>query len=193
MNLSRSIRHRLLSWAKRIIESRTPDFVVGGVDNPYMQRWFVIPHNPFFNIYLHRFLHDDDDRALHTHPWASVSLVLDGGYFEHFPYGMTFWRHAGSITCRSSKALHRISLQKVIAPEQDADLAVIKDQDLYGPRFEEPDTVLGHQFARIAISLFLTGPKIREWGFACPQGWIPWYEFVDARDSGKIGKGCGEN
>lgn len=43
-----------------------------------------------------------------------------------------------------------------------------------------------------AVSLFITGPAVREWGFACPQGWIPWREFVDARDTGKVGRGCGE-
>lgn len=41
-----------------------------------------------------------------------------------------------------------------------------------------------------AVSLFMTGPKIREWGFHCPQGWRLWTEFVDARDTGKIGRGC---
>lgn len=44
-----------------------------------------------------------------------------------------------------------------------------------------------------AVTLFLTGPTVREWGFACPQGWVPWREFVDARDTGKIGRGCGEH
>ena len=29
-----------------------------------------------------------------------------------------------------------------------------------------------------AITLFFTGPVIREWGFLCPQGWRPWQEFV---------------
>lgn len=43
-----------------------------------------------------------------------------------------------------------------------------------------------------AISLFITGPRIREWGFACPQGWIPWRDFTDPDDSGKTGRGCGE-
>lgn len=43
-----------------------------------------------------------------------------------------------------------------------------------------------------AITIFITGPKVREWGFACPQGWRHWTEFVDARDSGQIGRGCGE-
>ena len=41
-----------------------------------------------------------------------------------------------------------------------------------------------------AVSLFMTGPAIREWGFHCPRGWRPWREFVDDLDSGKVGRGC---
>lgn len=43
-----------------------------------------------------------------------------------------------------------------------------------------------------AISLFMTGPIVREWGFACPNGWVHWRDFVDDRDAGQIGRGCGE-
>lgn len=43
-----------------------------------------------------------------------------------------------------------------------------------------------------AVSLFITGPKLREWGFHCPKGWRIWKDFVDARDSGKIGRGCAD-
>lgn len=39
-------------------------------------------------------------------------------------------------------------------------------------------------------SLFITGPRYRTWGFACPKGWIPWQRFVDARDKGSVGRGC---
>ena len=42
------------------------------------------------------------------------------------------------------------------------------------------------------ISLFSTGPKIREWGFACPQGWVHWEDFCALGDSSKVGRGCGE-
>lgn len=44
---------------------------------------------------------------------------------------------------------------------------------------------------RSAISLFITGPKIRDWGFDCPQGWVPWQEFTDPNDSSRTGRGCG--
>lgn len=41
-------------------------------------------------------------------------------------------------------------------------------------------------------SLFITGPRIRQWGFKCPQGWIPWHQFVDPDNPGQPGRGCGE-
>ena len=43
-----------------------------------------------------------------------------------------------------------------------------------------------------AETLFITGPRVREWGFACPKGWVPWQEFVAPSDKGQIGRGCGE-
>lgn len=40
-------------------------------------------------------------------------------------------------------------------------------------------------------SLFLTGPKLREWGFLCPQGWRHWREFTDPSTNGStVGRGC---
>ena len=43
-----------------------------------------------------------------------------------------------------------------------------------------------------AISLFVIGPKVREWGFACPQGWVHWQDFTSEHDSSQTGRGCGE-
>jgi hypothetical protein len=42
-----------------------------------------------------------------------------------------------------------------------------------------------------ALTLFITGPKVREWGFACPNGWRHWRDFV-GEDTGQVGRGCGE-
>lgn len=44
-----------------------------------------------------------------------------------------------------------------------------------------------------AISLFITGPKVREWGFACEHGWVHWQDFTDEGDSSRTGRGCGEH
>jgi hypothetical protein len=44
-----------------------------------------------------------------------------------------------------------------------------------------------------AISLFMTGPKVREWGFACPNGWVHWRDFTGGENGELIGRGCGEH
>lgn len=41
-------------------------------------------------------------------------------------------------------------------------------------------------------TLFITGPRLRVWGFQCPQGWIPWEQFVDPTNAGRRGPGCGD-
>jgi hypothetical protein len=43
-----------------------------------------------------------------------------------------------------------------------------------------------------AISLFFIGPIVRDWGFYCPDRWVPWQEFVTVVPGGNgIGQGCG--
>lgn len=102
------------SWFHRLAASRAPDFVIGGKENPYMRRWWVIPRNRFFNIYLHHFLRSDDDRALHDHPWLNFSYLLDGEYTEWTiaAGGVNHSRvaKAGSWKFRRAKTAHRVEL-----------------------------------------------------------------------------------
>lgn len=145
----------------RIAHRRFPDVVIGGHDDPYLLRWFVIPRNPVFNVYLHLFLRSDDDRALHDHPWANCSVLLEGAYTEHTigAGGINHHtrRQAGDWYVRpSGKMAHRIELTD-------------------GPCW----------------TLFITGPRYREWGFHCPDaGWVHWKRFTAADDPGAVGKGC---
>jgi hypothetical protein len=133
---------------------REPDQIIGGKERPYMLRWWVIPRNRFFNIYLHHFLRSDDDRALHDHPWWNLSILLRGRYLEHTRDRIRL-RHAGCMVLRRATCAHRIEL-------------------IDGPVW----------------TLFLTGPKIRSWGFHCPQGWRHWRKFTAADDPGAVGQGC---
>jgi hypothetical protein len=146
------------------VSRRSPDFIIGGADRPYIRRWWVLPRNRVFNVYLHQILRDDDDRALHDHPWWNGSIVLSGGYFEVMPalgpeevaLTYTAWRSTGSVVLRRARAAHRLML---------------KD-------------------GRPCWSLFITGPKLRTWGFWCPHGWRRWTEFVAVGDKGQVGRGC---
>jgi len=89
---------------------RGPDFVVGGKENPYLLRWWLIPRNRFFNVYLHKFMRSDDDRAEHTHPWAfNASWLLSGEYWE-WAHGIPSMRRAGQVKFRWGASQHRIEL-----------------------------------------------------------------------------------
>lgn len=139
------------AWVRAKMQ-RDPDFIIG--DN-YLRRWWIIPRNPFCNVYLHEILHSDDDRALHDHPWDNTSFLIAGSYIEHTPDG-SLTRVAGDVISRPATAAHRLEVPA----------------------------------GGSAISLFVTGPIVREWGFHCPQGWRHWTEFVDQRDKGQVGRGC---
>src|ERR1700761_649655 len=83
MKLPGKITDYLFTRMLNIATSRRPDVLIGKAGDTYMRRWWVIPRNRFFNIYLHNFLRSDDDRALHDHPWVNMSILLWGRYIEH--------------------------------------------------------------------------------------------------------------
>jgi hypothetical protein len=55
-------------------------------------------------------------------------------------------------------------------------------------RLRWPTTAHRIEVAEPCWSLFLTGPRVRQWGFHCPGGWRHWREFTSERDA--TGKGC---
>jgi hypothetical protein len=84
MRLPTTITNWLAAGANKIARSRPHDFTVGAARDPYMLRWWVIPRNKVFNIYLHNFMRSDDDEALHDHPWAfNLSIIVHSEYTEH--------------------------------------------------------------------------------------------------------------
>jgi len=153
---------RLAAFAAKVKHAREPDVIIGGVETPYLLRWFIIPRNPVFNIYLHEFRRSDDDRALHDHPWINCSIVVDGEYAEHCI-------RAGGINTRTRRRMGDVVMR--------------------GPR-------AAHRVERIAggvppTTIFLTGPRVRRWGFHCPGGWVHWKKFTSP-DGREVGAGCGE-
>lgn len=114
MRLPRFIRDRLFDLAVRVSLARPHDFTVAGDGGDYLRRWWVVPRNPVFNIYLHQFLHSDDDRALHDHPWWNVSLLIVGHYTEHtIAAGGVNQRRiyrAGDVKFRGARSAHRIEI-----------------------------------------------------------------------------------
>jgi hypothetical protein len=101
-----------LGWAKRYISHNPdPDFTVRQMKEVYLKRWWIIPRNKLFNIYLHEFIRSDDDRAKHDHPWHNASWVLSPkGYLEHLEDGRVVHRRGGAKVFRRAAAPHRVEL-----------------------------------------------------------------------------------
>jgi hypothetical protein len=165
----------IVSWLIRLLSGR-PHFYIGGTERPYLLRWHLLPRNRWMNLYLHKFCRDDDDRALHDHPWWFVSLMLAGVYREYTPgrgaegqrgkAAEGDWvcemRRGGSIAFRRAEHRHRVELLK-------------RDDGTPIPCW----------------TLVLTGSNVRTWGFWCSKGFVPWHDFVNMNDPGDIGPGCG--
>ena len=152
-------------WPFSLVTRRAPDITIGGQRDPYMRRWWLLPKNRFFNVYLHQFIRSDDPRALHDHPWWNCSILLRGFYMEVTTTGI-FFRKAGHVTARRASLAHRV----VLLPACHSD-GTIGEQQVW--------------------TLFVTGPHVRDWGFLCPSGWRSWKSVTNPDDGGQtMGKGC---
>lgn len=202
------IRQFLLRRAESIMASRPPDFEIGPEGDRYMLRWYLTPWSKFDRdskpknawgrfkrrlpgIYLHRFLHDDDSRALHCHPWSSCSVILKSGYWEMIPRPNffdpvirrpnDFWggnvadivkvfRSEGSVTFRRAESPHRVILLK---------------------RYPSDRMVPREEMVSVeAVTLFITWFRRRDWFFYCPKGRIPWQMFTSRTARSSISRGC---
>lgn len=147
----------------RVAANRPPNFIVGATDpqGAYLRRWYLLPRNTVCNIYLHHFLRSDDDRALHDHPWHWASLLLRGRYVEHTIA-------AGGVHQRRMRQAGSLKLA--------------------GPKRAHRVELIGHE---TCWTLFITGPRVRDWGFHCPdRGWVHFMRFTKPGSVGERGPGC---
>lgn len=148
----------LKAWALNTIKSRDHDQVIyNGLGEPYLLRWKAVRIYGIFNVYIHQFVADDDKRALHDHPWPSLSLLVSGNMYEYFPKKTLAILNPrtdcvlikeGSFKYRSAKYTHRIEL---LANAQKT--------------------------KKFPVTIFVTGPKTRAWGFYTPDGWVHWKDY----------------
>lgn len=178
-------------WLRKWLTGK-PHQIIGGANDPYMLRWYIIPRNPVVNIYLHKFLRSDDDRALHDHPWWFISLMLKGTYDEVTNEGTTR-RKAGSFAFRPAEWRHRVQLLLDMKGVRENLTDALLNPDTHKQLKRYPE--------KPCWTIIVTGRRTRGWGFWCPnwvhhqydQGtfrrrdgerFVPWQEFGDA--------GCGE-
>jgi hypothetical protein len=172
---------RLPQWARRKLlrshcdttAARKCDVrIPGDMSIPaYMLRWWKIKRNAFFNCYYHIVRRSDDDTALHDHPWWNFSIVLEGGYWEHTierggVHKRVFYG-PGSVRFRPSGSFaHRLELERY------------PDNYGFGLSGEE----------KPVLTIFITGPALRRWGFHHENGWIDAYNWDEFCEQNNIGR-----
>ena len=136
---------------KRIVMDR-------GENEPYLERYYLFlkERERFpFNVFLHKFLKSDPD-DVHDHPWPYATVILKGGYWEWIPIFDSVGRKTGEIQHWRGPGHFRIcSATSYHRIELDPNIT--------------------------AWTLFMPGPKQREWGFLVKNKWVQWQEYLQQR------------
>lgn len=125
---------------------------------PYLERYYLFlkDRKRFpFNVFLHRFLKGDPD-DVHDHPWPYFTLILWGGYWEWTPIFNTLGHKINEIRQWRGPGHWRL------CPAQSYH------------RIELQPGVT-------AWTLFMPGPKTREWGFLVGDRWIAHDQYLAER------------
>lgn len=136
---------------KRIVLDRVSD-------EPYLERYYLFlkERSGFpFNIFLHKFLKSDPD-DVHDHPWPYATLILKGGYWEWIPEFNAAGKKIGEVRKWRGPGHFRISSATSYH------------------RVE-----LGNDVE--CWTLFMPGPKQREWGFLVRDQWVQWEQYLKQR------------
>lgn len=149
----------LYKYARYVGAERDPDLVIAPDGIPYLYRWHLLPHSKEANLYFHVQVKDDPKRPLHDHPWDNMSVILAGGYKERLC--LSELEPHDDMTFSFVRSVGSIVYRKA-AQAHRLEL-------LYGEPY--------------AMTLFMTGPKVKDWGFWYPHGWVP-YEQVTRTEDG---------
>ena len=127
-------------------------------DEPYLERYYVFlkDRETFpFNMFVHKFLKSDPD-DVHDHPWPFATLILRGGYWEWTPTFDAEGRKSGEV-CRWYGA---------------GSFRVARANTYH--RIELDPSIT-------CWTLFMPGPKQRDWGFLVRNQWIQWEQYLEQR------------
>ena len=145
-----------LPWYLRFAERHEPNEIItaNNEGSPYLYRWHLIPKNKLLNIYLHRFV-GPDKRHLHDHPWVSLAYMLEGEFEEHY------------TRCHPIEYIRQRTITK---GEWTYRNSRFLHYLIPGPTG--------------AWTIFITGPRLRKWGFITETGWKPWDTVVGPKLKG---------
>jgi len=142
------MKNKFFEWMEKHDRKR---IIMDRVENePYLERYYVFLKDRTwfpFNVFVHKFLKSDPD-DVHDHPWPYATLILKGGYYEWIPQFNTDGIKSCEIRLWRGPGHFRIC----------------KPNSYHRIELKEGVT---------AWTLFMPGPKKREWGFLVDNKWIP--------------------
>lgn len=118
----------------------------------YLRRLRVV-QTPWFSVLVHQIFEPDSDRDPHDHPWSFGSLVVRGGYTEDVSEKITLFGRV--VEGKTRNEWPRWSWHRMTTKEAHRITSVL------------PDT----------MTLVVTGPRVRTWGFWTDQGFVPWDQY----------------
>lgn len=160
---------------------RDADFAIGGKAQPYLLRWYLTPWSACY-----RDVPDGErtwwQRLVMSLPCVYLHWILrsddDRALHDH-P-----WCNA-SLLLRGSYIEHTIDAGGIHHRMRRHAGSLVFRRARAAHRLEIDENA--------CWSLFVTGFRLRDWGFHCPNGWVHWREFTDPATGGATtGKGCGE-
>ena len=182
---------RFVTWLMEKLGRERFEIGRRGLDR-YLTRWTLWGKRANADgkgkVFLHLFHRGDAEPYNHDHPWPFWSLILWGGYWE--------------VTECTAPAEVRDALQAgELVPQSWEDGVMILRKPVYRRKWYGPFRLLRRPAewrhraelpeGKRCWTLIWTGPKIRSWGFWCPQrGWINWREHEKNQEAGQ--PGCGE-
>jgi hypothetical protein len=129
-------------------------------NEPYLERYYVFLKDRKwfpFNIFIHKFLKSDPD-DVHDHPWPYATIILKGGYYEWTPV----------FNSKGDK------LSEVCQWRGPGSFRVCGATSYH--RIELDPSVE-------CWTMFMPGPKKRDWGFLVNDQWVPHEQYIDQRRS----------
>jgi hypothetical protein len=136
---------------KRIVMDRQSD-------EPYLERYYLFlkDRDRFpFNVFLHKFLKGDPD-DVHDHPWPYATLILKGGYYEWLP----------QFDSKGNK------IAEMCVWRGPGSFRICRANSYH--RIELDPSVT-------AWTLFMPGPKKRDWGFLVNNKWMQHEQYLKER------------
>lgn len=126
----------------------------------YLRRWRI--EAPLFSIRLHHWLHSDDTRSFHDHPWGFYTIILKGKYHDcspadpnKIPFMKTNW---DGSTYPYPIVMELMTPGKVrYRPAHHKHYVLVEPPGCW--------------------TILITGPKIRRWGFWVKEKFVVSYRY----------------